>query len=221
MSVLDKIGLLIDANLNDLVNQALKANDVKVLKLQLERMQDARANAVEELAGVKATISAETRANEGLDRMIAQLAAQINTLVAAGSDEAAKRLIVQKQQKTAEESASTGALDRYTTVANQLAKARDALDAKISQTQLLVNKVEAAQKVAKVTGTALRSFKDIERVLAAASGGEDILRRAEESAEKNSILLQDAVQSSGTIVDPATDPLVEAELAAIKANLGK
>lgn len=219
-TIFEKIGLLVSANMHDLVNRALRANSVEVLNEQLRRAHESLDQLDETIAVVTADERIEERKNKGLAEDVARLTADAMVLLRVGKETQAAVLVKQKQLKQASLGKSDEALKSTTGDLEKLQQAKAALQMKISELQQTRDNVEQALKIAKTKGLVVRTFKDLTDVLEE-SGAKGIEDWAEQIKVQADVKLEMTLKKTGDLIDPMADNSVAAEIERMKEALNK
>lgn len=219
-SLLDKIGLLLGANMHDLVNRALRANSVAVLDEQIRRAHESLEQLEGTIAQVIADLKIEERKNREVKGTISNLDLDARTLLGAGKESQAAVLVKQKQLKRAAFEKSDQALASMNGDLVKLQQAKASLEMKIAELQTTRDNVEQALRIAKTKGRIVQTFDDLTDVLEE-SGAAGIADWAERIKTQADVKLEMALEKHGRLLDPTADPAVAAELERMKAELAK
>lgn len=218
--LLEKVGLLVGANLHDLVNKALRSNSVAVLDEQIRRAHESLEDLEETIAQIIADQRIEQRKNGGLHTDIADLEGKAKTLLGAGKETQAATLIKQRQLKQAALGKSDEAVASASRDLEKLQQAKAALEAKIAELQMTRDNVEQALRIAKTKGQVVETIDDLTDVLQE-SGAAGMADWAERVKTRADVRLEQTLERHGRLLDPLADPEVAAELEAMKAEMAK
>lgn len=216
--IFEKVGLLISANMHDLVNQALRANSVAVLDEQIRRAHESLEQLEDTMATVMGDRRIEARKNEDLKVAIAKLVADAKTLIQAGKDAQAAVMLKQKQLKEAALAKSDENLVSTNGDLDKLSQAKATLEMKIAELQTTRDNVDQALKIAKTKGRIVKTLGDLTDVLEE-SGAEGMADWAESVKAKADVKLEMTLEKHGALLDPLADGSVAAELARMKAEM--
>jgi phage shock protein A len=218
--LLEKIGLLIGANMHDLVNRALRANSVAVMDEQIRRAHESLEQLEDTIAQIIADLKIEERKNRELKDSIVSLDRDARTLLTTGKESQAAILVKQKQLKQAALEKSEQAQGSINGDLTKLQQAKTSLELKISELKATRDTVDQALKIAKTKGRIVQTFNDLTDVLEE-SGAAGTADWAESVKAKADIKLEQTLEKHGPLLDPTADPGVAAELERMKAELGK
>ena len=219
-SLLEKIGLLVGANMHDLVNRALRANSVAVMDEQIRRGHESLEQLEDTLAQVIADLKIEERKNRELKETVSTLDRDARTLLSTGKESQAAVLVKQKQLKQAAIEKSDQAQGLMNGDLAKLQQAKTSLQMKISELKTTRDNIDQALKIAKTKGRIVQTFNDLADVLEE-SGAAGIAEWAEGVKAKADIKLEMTLEKQGRLLDPMADPGVAAELQRMKAELTK
>lgn len=219
-SLLEKISVLFSATINDVVDQALKAQSPAVISEYIRRAEESLDELQDTIAIVKGDSNIEKRKNAGLEQEIVRLQNQAETLVNAGRDAQASIVIKNKQQKTASLEKSNQALASYTLDLDRLYLAKGNLDLRINELRITRDNVESALRVAKTKNRVVNTIEDLTDVLEE-SGAAGMAEWAERVSEQADVRLEQVLEKNNALLDPSADPAVAAELEEMKARAGK
>ena len=218
-TLFDKVGLLVSANLHDLVNKALRANSVAVLNEQLRRGQESMEQLDETVIQIESDRRREFTKNFGMDTEIEQMTANIKTFMLAGNESRAATIVKQKMTKVAAEAASTKAIEDMDRELVQLRRAQDALSVKLDELKLTRDNVERALALAKSKNQTVETINDVTDILRD-DGAIGIGEWAEKLNTTADVRLEHTLAKHNDLLDPMADDNVAAEMERLKAELG-
>ena len=218
-SLFQKIGLLLGANVHDLVNRALRANSVAVLEEQVRRGQEA----LEDLSDDIARLVADERIARGnLARQqtdVDRLKANVVILVRAGRESAAAIEI--RKQKTAEATAPALEETIADTVAQiePLRQAQGLLESRIGDLRTARDNTERALRIARSKDKTVRTIEDVTAMLGDDGDADELTSWATQVKVQADVRLEMTLQEHGEALDPTSDPDIAAELERVRASL--
>lgn len=219
-SLLEKVNLLVSANLHGLVNTALRANSVAVLDEQIRRAHESQDQLEDTIATVMADVAVETGKNAALKESVVHLDRNARTLLAAGKEGQAAILVAEKQVKDAALKRSDASLVSQTADLEKLRQAQGALKVKITDLQTTRDNVDQALRIAKTKRIVVRTFDQLTDVLQE-SGAAGIADWADRVKAKEDAKLDMTLEKHVALLDPLANPDVSAEIERMKAEMGK
>lgn len=217
-NLFEKIGLLVGANMHDLVDRALRANSVAVLDEQVRRAHESLEQLEDTIAQVIADLKIEQGKRDGLKSAIAVLERDARTLLGAGKEDQAAVLVKQKQLKQLALEKSEQALTSADGDLAKLQQAKASLEMKIAELQTTRDNVEQALKIAQTKGRIVQTFDDLTDVLEE-SGAAGTAEWAETVKTKADVKLEMTLGKQAHLLDPMADPNIVAELERMKAEI--
>jgi len=211
-TLLEKINLLVGATAHDLVNRALKAQNVAVLTEQIRRLGESRDQVDETISSVEADLRIEKDKNAGLVETIATKKARAKTLKDAGKTSQAAILVKEYMDKETSLGKSTAAITDMEKELETLRQAGMMIDAKKSELESALSDVERALKIAKTKNTTVKNLDQVAKLLEEDSGP-NIGEWAEREKVKADVRLEQAMAKHGHLLKAEDDPDVAAELA--------
>lgn len=210
-TLIQKIDLLIGASLHELVNRALKAQNVAVLAEQIRRLGESRDDVDETIASVEADLRIERDKNAGLVETIATKKARAKTLKDAVKTSQAAILVKEYMDKETSLGKSTAAITDMEKELETLRQAGMMIDAKKSELESALSDVERALKIAKTKNKTVKNLDQIAQLLEEDSGP-NIGEWAEREKVKADVRLEQAMVKHGHLLNAEEDPDVAAEL---------
>lgn len=224
MGILTRFKDIMSANINALLDKC--EDPAKMIDEYMRQVTEQLAEVKKETAGVMAE---ETRTKRLLDENIENInkyQALAEKAVSAGNDDDARTLLEKKQEyvKLGEDlqksyDIAKANADKMREMHDKLTKDVQTLEQRRKNVQSKVSVAKTQEKINKVTGsmdTASNSMKAFERMEAKA---DNMLDRANATAELNEAAVEPAASLEEKYDSSKQD--VEAELAALKAKLGK
>lgn len=217
-SLLEKVGLLFSATLHNVVDEALKSQNVAVMNEFIRRAQGHLDEVEDTLALQRGDLKIQTKKRDGLIADIAKLDGEIRTLLGAGKDALAAAHTKSKLAKETALAKCNAEIERIKGMENSLETARVQLVNKIDEMKDARDHVERALETAKAQNKTVRTLDDVAEILGD-DGVLNLVSEAERKAEQADARFQMAMEKHATTFDAESDPAVAAELARIKAEM--
>lgn len=210
-TLIEKINLLVSASLHDLVNEALKAKNVAVLREQIRRLGESREDVDETIASVTADLRIERDKNAGLIETIAIKKERATTLKGKGKLSQAAILVKEYMAKEESLKKSSASIVEMEAELGTLEQAGLMIDAKKSELESALADVERALKIAKTKRRTVKNLEDVAKLLEEDSGP-NIGEWAQHEKVVADVQLEQAMAKHGHLLKAEDDPDVAAEL---------
>lgn len=225
MSIISRFATIMKANINDLLDKC--ENPAKMVDQTLRDLNESLAEVKKETAGV---IAEEQRCKRDYDAVVADIekwTAYAEKAISAGNDDDAREFISKKQQAEAK---LASAKQTYDIAAENAGKMRQMHDKLVSDISILEGKREMIKAKVAVAKTQERvnevtSKTNVDGTMAAfarmEAKADRMLDSANAMAELNAAPADSADALAAKYDSGAVSSSVDAELAAMKAKLGK
>jgi phage shock protein A len=223
-SLLEKIQVLISADLNRLVDRALESNEPAVFQHHIRELQTLQEQLSDQLASLRADVSQLRRRGDEQQALVVQRDQEVDDLLRSGLHEDA--LAAQDRLNQARQAAArlTEQVERLEARYAQLVEAKARLDARITalqQSEPEVGGLVGLARAKELTAAAISSLDDL-----AGTGDPDVervvhsIRRRLAEAEARIRELEQKALDHGETPEVLKRKELESQLEARKARLG-
>lgn len=223
-SLLEKVQVLISADLNRLVDRALQSNEPAVFQHHIREMQGLQEQLGDQLVGVSADIAQMRRRSDEQQSLVVQQDQDVDGLLRAGLQEEALAAQDRLNQARLTAAKLTEKVERLEAQYAELAAGKARLDARVTalqQTEPEVGSLVSLARAKEATATAAQSLEDL-----AGTGDRDTARVVDSirqrlaEAEARMRALEEHGLAHGETPEVLKRKELESQLEARKARLG-
>jgi phage shock protein A len=223
-SLLEKVQVLVSADLNRLVDRALQSNEPAVFQHHIRELQNLQEQLAEQLAGVKADITLMRRRSDEAQTLVVQQDQAVDGLLQAGLQEEALAAQDRLNQARLTAAKLTEQVERLEAQYAGLTEGKTRLDARVTalqQTEPEVGNLVSLARAKEATATTAQSLEDL-----AGTGDQDAarvvdsIRRRLAEAEAKMQALEQSGLAHGETPEVLKRKELESQLEARKARLG-
>jgi phage shock protein A len=223
-SLLDKIQTLVSADLNQLLDRALKSNEPAVFQLHIRELQTLQTQLGDQLAGVAASIAQAQRRSDEQQAQVIRQDQEVDDLLKAGLQEDALAAQDRLNQARLTAARLTEQLERLEAEHTQMVETKARLDARVTalvKTEPEVGGLVGLARAQELTAAASQSLDDL-----AGSGDPDVARVVNSirtrlaEAEAHIHELEQRGLAHGETPEVLKRKELESQLEARKARLG-
>ena len=223
-SLLEKVQVLVSADLNRLVDRALQSNEPAVFQHHIRELQNLQEQLADQLAGVKADITLMRRRSDEAQSLVVQQDQAVDGLLQAGLQEEALAAQDRLNQARLTAARLTEQVERLEAQYAELAEGKTRLDARVTalqQTEPEVGNLVSLARAKEATATTAQSLEDL-----AGTGDQDAarvvdsIRRRLAEAEAKMQALEQSGLAHGETPEVLKRKELESQLEARKARLG-
>jgi len=223
-SLLEKIRVLVSADLNRMVDRALRSNETAVFQHHVRQLQSLQDELTGQLAGVRAEITRLRRKSDEQQALLVKQDQEVDALLQAGLQEDALAAQDRLNQTRVAAAHLTAQLEQLEAQYTQMVEAQAQVNARVGALQQRAPEVDSLVGVARakeLTGAAMESLDDLSGI-----GDPDVarvvnsIRSRLSEAESQIQELEQRALAHGETPEVLKRKELETQLEARKARLG-